>query len=111
MVVATRVSLQLKVLHVPTMMLKLLLFAYSIGVTSSRETERRCHVDVAFRWLSANAAPDYRSISRFRRRRLGAIDALFVQVLALCAQAGLVRLGRIALDGTSCGPRRPSTRP
>ena len=84
----------------PKMMCKLLLYAYSTGVTSSREMERRCHVDVAFRWLSANTAPDYRSISRFRRRHLGAIDALFVQVLALCAQAGLVRLGRVALDGT-----------
>jgi hypothetical protein len=84
----------------PMMMLKLLLFAYSTGVTSSREMERRCHVDVAFRWLSANAAPDYRSISRFRRRHLSAIDALFIQVLALCAEAGLVRLGRVALDGT-----------
>jgi transposase len=84
----------------PKMMCKLLLFAYSTGVTSSREMERRCHVDVAFRWLSANTAPDYRSISRFRRRHLGAIDALFVQVLALCAEAGLVRLGRVALDGT-----------
>jgi transposase len=84
----------------PAMMLKLLLFAYSIGVTSSREMERRCHVDVAFRWLSANAAPDYRSLSRFRRRHLGALDALFVQVLALCAEAGLVKLGRVALDGT-----------
>ena len=84
----------------PAMMLKLLVFAYSIGVTSSREMERRCHTDVAFRWLSANAAPDYRSLSRFRRRHLGAIDALFVQVLALCAEAGLVKLGRVALDGT-----------
>jgi len=84
----------------PAMMLKLLLFAYSIGVTSSREMERRCHTDVAFRWLSANSAPDYRSISRFRRRHLRAIDALFVQVLALCAEAGLLRLGRVALDGT-----------
>jgi transposase len=84
----------------PKMMLKLLLFAYSTGVTSSREMERRCHVDVAFRWLSANAAPDYRSISRFRRRHLGPLDALFVQVLGLCAEAGLVKLGRVALDGT-----------
>lgn len=84
----------------PKMMLKLLLFAYSTGVTSSREMERRCHVDVAFRWLSANAAPDYRSLSRFRRRHLGALDALFVQVLALCAEAGLLKLGRVALDGT-----------
>ena len=84
----------------PSMMLKLLLFAYSTGVTSSREMERRCHVDVAFRWLAANAAPDYRSISRFRRRHLVAIDALFVQVLALCSEAGLLKLGRVALDGT-----------
>jgi transposase len=84
----------------PKMMLKLLLWGYSTGVTSSREIERRCCVDVAFRWLAANAAPDYRSVSRFRRRHLGALDGLFVQVLALCAEAGLVRLGRVALDGT-----------
>jgi transposase len=84
----------------PKMMLKLLLYGYSIGVTSSREMERRCHTDVAFRWLSANSAPDYRSVARFRRRHLAAFDALFVQVLALCAEAGLVALGRVALDGT-----------
>jgi transposase len=84
----------------PSMMLKLLLFAYSTGVTSSREMERRCHVDVAFRWLSANTAPDYRSIARFRRRHLVAVDDLFTQVLTLCAEAGLVKLGRVALDGT-----------
>jgi transposase len=84
----------------PRLMLKLVLFGYSTGVTSSREMERRCVVDVAFRWLSANAAPDYRSISRFRRRHLDALGDLFVQVLSLCAQAGLVKLGRVALDGT-----------
>ncbi len=84
----------------PKMMTKLLVYAYATGVTSSREIERRCVVDVAFRWLSANEAPDYRSISRFRRRHLGALEDLFVQVLALCAKAGLVRLGRVALDGT-----------
>lgn len=82
------------------MMLKLLLYAYSIGVTSSREVERRCEVDVAFRWLSANTAPDYRSLARFRRRHLDALGELFCQVLMLCAEAGLVKLGRVALDGT-----------
>ena len=82
------------------MMLKLLLYGYSTGVTSSREMERRCQVDVAFRWLAANAAPDYRSISRFRRRHLSALDDLFTQVLALCGKAGLVSLGRVALDGS-----------
>lgn len=84
----------------PKMMLKLLLYGYATGVTSSREMERRCRRDVAFRWLAANDAPDYRSISRFRRRHLDALRQLFVQVLAVCAQAGLVRLGRVALDGT-----------
>ena len=84
----------------PSMMLKLLLYAYSTGVTSSREMERRCHLDVAFRWLSANTAPDYRSIARFRRRHLTALDDLFIQVLVLCSEAGLVKLGRVALDGT-----------
>ena len=76
------------------------MFAYATGVTSSRELERRCLVDVAFRWPSANEAPDYRSISRFRRRHLAALEDLLVQVLQLCARAGLVRLGRVALDGT-----------
>ena len=84
----------------PTMMLKLLLWGYSCGVTSSREMERRCATDVAFRFLAANQAPDYRSISRFRRRHLQVLEDLFIQVLALCAGAGLVKLGRVALDGT-----------
>lgn len=84
----------------PRMMLKLVLYGYSTGVTSSREMERRCSEDVAFRWLSGNTAPDYRSFSRFRRRHLAALENVFTQVLALCAQAGLVKLGRVALDGT-----------
>jgi hypothetical protein len=82
------------------MTLKLLVYGYSIGVTSSREIERRCRRDVAFRWLSANEAPDFRSVSRFRRRHLEALRPLFLQVLGLCAKAVLVRLGRVALDGT-----------
>ena len=84
----------------PSMMLKILLYGYSIGVTSSRKIERCCVTDVAFRFLSANQTPDYRSIARFRRRHLGALDDLFTQVLALCATAGLIKLGRVALDGT-----------
>src|SRR5712692_6171947 len=84
----------------PRLMLKLLIYAYASGVTSSREIERRCATDVAFRFLSGNVAPDYRSVSRFRRRHLKAVRALFVQVLELCAKAGLVKLGRVAIDGT-----------
>jgi transposase len=81
-------------------MLKLLVYGYATGVTSSRAIERRCHVDVAFRFLAANTAPDYRSISRFRRRHLPAIEALFNQGVGLCVEAGMVGLGRIAVDGT-----------
>ncbi len=77
----------------PKMMLKLVLYSYSIGVTSSREMERRCYVDVAFRWICANVAPDHRSISRFRRRHLDTLGDLFLQVLRLCGQAGLIKLG------------------
>jgi transposase len=84
----------------PSMMLKLLLYGYSSGVTSSRAIETSCWVDVAFRWLAANETPDYRSVARFRRRHLAAIEELFAQVLTLCSRAGLVKLGRVALDGT-----------
>ncbi len=82
------------------MMLKLLLYAYSTGVTSCEEMEKRCHVDIAFRWLSANTTPDYRSLARFRRRHEKTLGDLFNQVLVLCSEAGLVTLGRVALDGT-----------
>jgi transposase len=84
----------------PRLLLKLLIYGYATGVCSSRKIEQRCHDDVAFRFLAANATPDYRSIARFRRRHLHAIRGLFVQVLATCRRAGLVKLGRVALDGT-----------
>lgn len=84
----------------PRLMLKLLVFGYSNGITSSRALERRCQHDVAFMFLTAQAAPDFVAISRFRRRHLKAFRALFTQVLSLCAQAGLVSLGNVALDGS-----------
>lgn len=84
----------------PRLMLKVLIYGYSNGVTSSRALERRCHHDVAFMFLTAQAAPDFVAISRFRRRHLTAFRALFTQALSLCAQAGLVSLGRVALDGS-----------
>lgn len=84
----------------PRLMLKILIYGYTTGVRSSRRIERRCHDDVAFRFLAANQAPDFRSVARFRRRHLEALEALFVEVLALCREAGMVRLGRVALDGS-----------
>ena len=84
----------------PRLMLKLLIYGYSYGITSSRELERRCQHDVAFMFLTAQAAPDFVAIRRFRRRHLKGFTALFTQVLRLCARAGLVSLGKVALDGS-----------
>jgi transposase len=84
----------------PRLMLKLLIYGYTTGVRSSRAIERRCADDVAFRFLAANAAPDFRTIARFRRRHLDALEGLFVEVLKLCGAVGMVRLGRVALDGS-----------
>jgi len=84
----------------PRMMTKLLLYAYTVGIPSSRKIAQRCQEDVAFRVLTANNTPDFRTISDFRKRHLAALQALFVQVLRCCQRAGLVKLGTIALDGT-----------
>ena len=84
----------------PAMMVALLLYAYVIGVRSSRAIERRCREDVAFRVITANHAPDHATVARFRVRHEHAIAELFAQVLGLCARAGLVRLGVVAVDGT-----------
>ena len=84
----------------PRPMVRILLYGYTIGVRSSRVIARKCVEDVPFRWLAAGAAPDHRAIARFRRRHQSALRHLFVQALALCHAAGMVRLGRVALDGT-----------
>jgi transposase len=84
----------------PGMMVALLLYAYAIGERSSRAIERRCHVDIAFRVITANQVPDHATIARFRARHEQALGELFGQVLALCARAGLVSLGVVAIDST-----------
>src|SRR5829696_8550460 len=86
--------------HDPAMMVALFVYAYAIGVRSSRAIERRCHDDVAFRVITANHAPDHATIARFRVRYEVAIAGLFGEVLALCARSGLVRVGVVAVDGT-----------
>jgi hypothetical protein len=82
------------------MMVKVLLYAYCIGVPSSRKIEKRLCEDIAFRVLAANNTPDFRTISDFRKDHLKALSGLFLQVLKLCQKAGLVKLGHVALDGT-----------
>ena len=84
----------------PRMIVKVLLYGYCVGVASSRRIAQRLHEDIAFRVLAANNTPDFRTISDFRKDNVDALSGLFVQVLALCQQAGLVKLGHVALDGT-----------
>ncbi len=84
----------------PRMMTLLLLFAYCVGIVSSRKIERACYEDLAFRVLTGNQQPDHSRISEFRRRNLDALSDLFVQILRLCQKAGMVSLGHVALDGT-----------
>ena len=86
--------------HDPAMMVTLLLYGYAIGERSSRRLERRCVEDVATRVICANQAPDHTTIARFRQRHETALAELFGEVLALCAESGLVRVGVIAVDGT-----------
>jgi Transposase domain (DUF772) len=82
------------------MMVALIVYAYAIGERSSRRIERRCREDVAFRVITANQAPDHATIARFRVRHERALSELFGQVLGLCADAGLMRVGVVAVDGT-----------
>jgi transposase len=84
----------------PVMLTKVLLYAYCVGVFSSRKIERRLVEDVAFRVLAAGNQPDFRTISEFRRRHLEALEGLFVQVLRLARQAGALQIGRVAIDGS-----------
>ena len=84
----------------PRMMLVLLLYSYSVGVFSSRKIAERCQTDVAFRVIVGEDIPDFRTICGFRHRHLESVQHLFVEVLRLCREAGLLKVGRLALDGT-----------
>ncbi len=84
----------------PSMMVALLLYAYTRGNRSSRGIERECREDVAYRVICANLVPDHSTIAQFRKRHETALAELFTSVLSLCRQAGLVTVGVIAIDGT-----------
>jgi len=84
----------------PRMMTQVLLYAYVVGVPSSRKVELKLQEDVAFRFLAAGNQPDFMTIAEFRRRHLGPLSKLFVQILRLCQEAGLVKLGHVSLDST-----------
>jgi len=84
----------------PALMVRLLLYGYCIGVTSSRKIEQATYDNVAFRYLSADQHPDHDTLASFRQEHLQALSELFVQALRLCQKAGLVKLGNVAIDGT-----------
>lgn len=84
----------------PAMMTAVVLYSYCRGVRSSRVIERLCHEDVGYRVLCANLTPDHTTIARFRQQHDAAMKSLFIEVLRLCSEAGMVKLGMVALDGT-----------
>jgi transposase len=84
----------------PAMVVALLLYGYSRGIRSARKIERACEEDVAFKMIAMLETPDHATIARFVDRHEAALAELFGQVLGLCAQAGLVRPGVVAIDGT-----------
>jgi transposase len=84
----------------PRMMTKLLVYAYCVGVFSSRRIERRLVEDIAFRVLAADNQPNFRTISDFRKIHLKTLEGLFEQVLKIALEAGAMKVGRVALDGT-----------
>jgi transposase len=84
----------------PTMMTAVLLYAYCQGIYPSRRIAKACRERVDFMAVTGMQMPDFRTISDFRKRHLVALGELFIQVLRLCQQAGLVKLGHVALDGT-----------
>jgi transposase len=93
----------------PKLLLGVLLYGYCLGVRSSRQIERRCHEDLAFRVLAGNQLPDHVTIARFHVRHQTALAGFLVASLRLCAAAGLVRLGVVALDGTKVAANAANT--
>lgn len=94
----------------PSMIVAVLLYAYAIGVRSSREIERRLVEDVAFRVIAANCRPDHSTICRFRQTFEHALNELFVSVLGLCVRAGAVDPALIVIDGTKIAANASSTK-
>ncbi|MFC1793084.1 IS1182 family transposase [Planctomycetota bacterium] len=84
----------------PKMMTSLLLYAYCVGIPSSRKIEKATYYQIPFRVIAADQHPDHDTIAEFRKRHLKALSGLFVQALLLCRQVGLVKLGHVSLDGT-----------
>ena len=94
----------------PLLLTRVLLYGYSLGITSSRAIEKATYDNIAFRYLAADQHPDHDTIAAFRQQHLETLAELFIQALRLCQKAGLVKLGNVAVDGTkmkaNASPRR-----
>jgi len=86
--------------YAPRMMLKVWLYGFAVNVRSTRKLERRIQEDLGFRYLAGGLRPDHKTLSEFLRRHGAAIEVLFTQVLGWARQAGMARLGRVAIDST-----------
>ena len=84
----------------PSMMLSLLFYSYATGVFSSRRIEKATYDSVAFRFIAANTHPDHDTIATFRKRFIGTLKPLFVQILMIAREMGVMKLGKVSLDGT-----------
>ncbi len=84
----------------PKMLVKIMLYSYCIGVSSSRKISQQCEDQISYRYLSGNQLPDFRTINRFRRKHRIELKGLFVKILGLCREAGLAKMGTVSLDGT-----------
>ena len=87
----------------PRMLIKLLIYGYSIGIRGSRRIQKETREDLVFMWLAGMQEPDFRTISDFRKDRIGDIKKLFTQVLDTCRELGMVSCGKISIDGTKIG--------
>lgn len=86
--------------HPQIWMVTLLMYAYCVGMPSSRRIEKATYESIPFRVLSADQHPDHDTIADFRKRHLQELSGLFIQILRLCQNVGLIKLGHVALDGT-----------
>lgn len=84
----------------PKLLVKILVYGYTVGIRSSRKLADRLSEDLVFMWLAGRQAPDFRTIADFRKDKLVDVKKIFVEVLGLCRQLGMVRIGKVSIDGT-----------
>lgn len=85
----------------PKMLTKVILYGYTIGIRSSRKLANRCQEDLVFMWIAGRHTPDFRTLSDFRKDKMKDVKKIFEQVLAMCFELGMIRVGKVSVDGTT----------